>query len=159
MYYCEQVGDINKIILLSPVDMVNRFRSRVKEKYDELINKSRELVTSGKPYEMITDEFSAIKVYSTMAIGCKAYLFKLEENRDISKPLNYKGYVSVIVWTNEHVYSKWNLEYVKERLSMRLKNSKFQFYTVPNATHFYREHEKQISKLIIDSIRNMDKGE
>ncbi len=156
MYYCEQVGDINKIILLSPVDMVNRFRSRVKEKYDELIDKSRELVASGKPYEMVTDEFSAIKVLSTMAVNSKADLFKLEENRDISKPLNYKGNVSVIVGTNEHVYSKWDLDYVKERLQMRLSNAKFQFYTIPNATHFYREHEKQISKLIIDSIRNMD---
>jgi hypothetical protein len=38
------MGDIKKIVLLSPLDMVNRFRSRVNEKYDELIEKSKKLV-------------------------------------------------------------------------------------------------------------------
>ncbi len=40
-YYCEQIGDISKVILLSPADMVNRFRSRVDNQYDELISKSK----------------------------------------------------------------------------------------------------------------------
>ena len=70
-YYCEQIGDIRKLILLSPVDMVSRFRSRVKDQYDELITKSKQLVAEGKPYEMVTEEFSAIKVASTMAKGVK----------------------------------------------------------------------------------------
>jgi len=154
-YYCEQMWDIKKIILLSPLDMINRFRSRVKEQYDELIDISKKLISEWKPYEMITNEFSALKVASTMAIGSKADLFKLEENRDIKKPLNYNGYVSIIVWTNEHVYSWWDMEYVKNRFEKRFKNAKIQFYTVPNSTHNYNEHEKEISKLIIDSIRNM----
>lgn len=154
-YYCEQIWDIRKIILLSPLDMVNRFRSRVKEQYDELIDKSKKLVSEGKPYEMVTNEFSALKIASTMAIGSKADLFKLEENRDIEKPLNYSGYVSIIAGTNEHVYNGWNMEYVRDRFKRRLKNAKLQFYTVPNSTHDYSEHEKEISKLIIDSIRNM----
>ena len=47
------------------------------------------------------------------------------------------------------------MEYVKDRFKRRLKNAKLQFYTVPNSTHDYSEHEKEISKLIIDSIRNM----
>ena len=155
-YYCEQIWDIKKIVLLSPIDMVNRFRSRVKEKYDELIDKSKKLVSEWKPYEMITSEFSALKVASTMAIGSKADLFKLEEDRDIKKPLNYNGYVSIIAWSNEHVYCWWNMEYIKNRFEKRFKNAKMQFYTVPNSTHDYNEHEKQISKLIIDSIRNME---
>ena len=67
-YYCEQIGDISKLILLSPVDMVSRFRHRVGEKYDELIEKSKKLVSDNRPYEMVTNEFSALKVSSTMAI-------------------------------------------------------------------------------------------
>lgn len=154
-YYCEQIGDINKVILLSPVDMVSRFRSRVKDEYNELIAKSKKLVAEGQQYEMVTNEFSAIKVASTMAIGSKADLFKLEENRDIKKPLNYKGFVSIIAGSNEHVYKGWNMDYVQKRLKERFKNAKFQFYVIPNSTHDYNEHEKQISKLIIDSINNM----
>ena len=154
-YYCEQIGDISKLILLSPVDMVSRFRSRVKEKYDELIEKSRELVLSGNPYEMVTSEFSALKVSSTMAIDSKADLFKLEENRDISKPLNYKGFISIIAGSNEHVYKGWNMEYVEERFKKRFKNAKLQFHIIPNSTHDYHNHEKQMSKLIIDSINAM----
>lgn len=154
-YYCEQIGDISKLILLSPVDMVSRFRSRVKEKYDELIEKSKELVLNGAPYEMVTSEFSALKISSTMAIGSKADLFKLEENRDISKPLNYKGFVSIIAGSNEHVYKGWNMEYVEKRLKERFKNANFQFHIIPNSTHDYHNHEKQMSKLIIDSINTM----
>lgn len=154
-YYCEQVGDVNKVILLSPVDMVSRFRSRVKEEYDNLIEKSRKLVQEGNKYEMITDEFSAIKVLSTMSKGCKADLFKLEEDRDISKPLNYSGNVSIIAGTNEHVYKGWDMTYVENRLRKRFSNAKFQFYNVPNATHDYHEHEKQVARIIIDSIINM----
>lgn len=154
-YYCEQIGDINKLILLSPVDMVSRFRSRVKEKYDELINKSKKLVSEGQLYEMVTNEFAAIKVASTMAIGSKADIFKLEEERDITKPLNYKGFVSIIAGSNEHVYKGWDMSYVENRFRKRLKNAKVQFYVVPNSTHDYHEHEKQVSKLIIDSIKNM----
>lgn len=154
-YYCEQIGDINKVILLSPVDMVHRFRSRVKERYNELIEESKRLINENKPYEMVTNEFSALKVASTMAINSKADLFKLEENRNISKPLNYKGFVSIIAGSNEHVYSGWEMSYVEDRLRKRFKNAKFQFYIIPNSTHDYHEHEKQISKLIIDSIKNM----
>lgn len=154
-YYCEQIGDISKLILLSPVDMVSRFRSRVKDKYDELIEKSKELVLSGNPYEMVTSEFSALKVSSTMAIDSKADLFKLEENRDISKPLNYRGFISIIAGSNEHVYKGWDMEYVEERFKKRFKNAKFQFHVIPNSTHDYHEHEKQMSKLIIDSINAM----
>lgn len=154
-YYAEQIGDVNKVILLSPVDMVSRFRSRVKEKYDELIAKSKQLVAEGKPYEMVTNEFSALKVASTMAIGGKADLFKLEEDRDISKPLNYKGYISIIAGSNEHVYKGWDMSYVESRLKERFKNAKFQFHVIPNSTHDYKEHEKEMSKLIIDSINEM----
>ncbi len=154
-YYCEQIGDISKVILLSPVDMVNRFRSRVDNQYDELISKSKKLVEEGKPYEMLTKEYSAIKIASTMSIGSKADLFMLEENRDISKPLNYKGFVSIIAGSNEHVYKGWSMEYVENRLRQRFKNAKFQFHIIPNSTHNYNEHEKQISKLIVDSIKNM----
>lgn len=153
--YAEQIGDINKIILLSPVDMVSRFRFRVKDKYDDIIEQSKLLVKEGKPYEMVTDEFSAIKVASTMAIDSKADLFKLEENRDITKPLNYKGYIAIIAGSNEHVYKGWDMSYVEKRLSERFKNAKFQFHIIPNSTHSYNEHEKQISKLIIDSINKM----
>ena len=154
-YYAEEVGDVRKIILLSPVDMVNRFRSRVHEKYDELIKKSKELVKEGKPYEMVTDEFSALKVSSTMAIGSKADLFKLEEERDIKVPLNYKGYVSIIAGTNEHIYKGWNMNYVEKRFRERYKNAHVDFYTIPNATHDYKEHEKQMARLIIDSLNKM----
>ncbi len=154
-YYCEQIGDISKVILLSPVDMVNRFRSRVDNQYDELISKSKKLVEEGKTYEMLTKEYSAIKIASTMSIGSKADLFMLEENRDISKPLNYKGFVSIIAGSNEHVYKGWSMEYVENRLRQRFKNAKFQFHIIPNSTHNYNEHEKQISKLIVDSIKNM----
>lgn len=155
-YYCEQIGDIQKLILLSPVDMINRFRARVKENYDELVEKSKNLVKAGEEYEMVTDEFSAIKISSTMAKGCKADLFKLEEDRDISRPLNYKGYVSVIAGGNEHVYKGWNLSYVEDRLRKRYKNAKFQFHSIPNSNHAYKEHEKQVAKIIIDSIKNME---
>ena len=88
-------------------------------------------------------------------IQIQADLFKLEENRNITKPLNYDGYVSIIAGTNEHVYNGWSMEYVKDRFEKRFKNAKLQFYTVPNSTHDYSEHEKEISKLIVDSIRNM----
>lgn len=154
-YYCEQIGDINKVILLSPVDMVSRFRFRVKEQYEELVEKSKELVLFGKPYEMVTEEFSALKISSTMAIGSKADLFKLEEERNIDKPLNYKGFVSIIAGSSEHVYKGWNMEYVENRFKERFKNAKFHFYVIPNSTHDYHGHEKQISKLIIDSINAM----
>ncbi len=154
-YYCEQIGDIRKQILLSPVDMVSRFRYRVGESYDVLIDKSKKLVSENKPYEMVTNEFSALKVSSTMAIGSKADLFKLEENRDISRPLNYKGFISIIAGSNEHVYKGWNMEYVEDRLKKRFRNAKFQFHIIPNSTHDYHNHEKQMSKLIIDSINAM----
>ncbi len=104
---------------------------------------------------MLTKEYSAIKIASTMSIGSKADLFMLEENRDISKPLNYKGFVSIIAGSNEHVYKGWSMEYVENRLRQRFKNAKFQFHIIPNSTHNYNEHEKQISKLIVDSIKNM----
>lgn len=155
-YYLEQIGGINKAILLSPVDMVSRFRDRVKEKYDELISKSKKLVQKGKPYEMVTNEFAALKVSSTMAIGSKADLFKLEENRDITNPLNYKGFISIIVGSNEHVYKNWEMSYVEKRLRKRFKNANFQFHIIPNATHNYNTHEKELSKLIIDSLKNME---
>ena len=155
-YYCEQVGDVNKVILLSPVDMVSRFRSRVNEEYDELIEKSKRLVAEGKGDKMVTDEFSALKVSSTMAKGCKADLFKLEKERDISKPLNYSGNISIIAGTNEHVYKGWDMSYVEERLRRRLLNAKVQFYTIPNSAHDYKEHEKQIAKIVIDSILSMN---
>ncbi len=154
-YYLEQIGDINKAILLSPVDMVSRFRYRVKEKYNELVSKSKELVQEGKPYEMVTDEFAALKVATTMAIGSKADLFKLEENRDITKSLNYKGFISIIAGSSEHVYKGWEMSYVENRLKERFKNAKFQFHVIPNSTHDYKFHEKQMSKLIIDSIKLM----
>lgn len=154
-YYCEEIGDVKKIILLSPVDMINRFKSRVEQRYDELIDKSKELVAIKKPYEMVTDEFSALKIATTMAYNCKADLFKLEPNRDITKPLNYKGDVSIIVGSNEHVYKSWDIAYVEERLRKRFKNANFQFYIIPNATHDYITHEKEVSKLIIDSIKVM----
>lgn len=154
-YYCEQVGDIKKVILLSPVDMVSRFRSRVKEEYESLVEKSKKLVEEGKQYEMVTDEFSALKIASTMAKGCKADLFKLEEDRDISRPLNYNGNVAIIVGTNEHVYKGWNISYVENRLKTRFSNAKFKFYTIPNSTHDYSGHEKEMTRLIIDSIMDM----
>lgn len=154
-YYCEQIGDVNKLILLSPVDMVSRFRFRVQEKYNQIIEESKNLVAEGKPYEMVTEEFSALKVISTMAMGSKADLLKLEENRNIEKPLNYKGFVSIIAGSNEHVYKGWHMDYVEKRLAKRFKNAKFQFHVIPNATHYYQEHEKQVSKLIIDSIKKM----
>ena len=154
-YYCEQVGDIRKMILLSPVDMVNRFRSRVSEQYEDLIKKSKKLIKEGNSYEMVTSEFSALKVASTMAINSKADLFKLEANRNIKTPLNFKGYVSIIAGTNEHVYKGWSMDYVEKRLRERYKNAKVQFYTIPNSTHNYKEHEKQISRLIIDSLNKM----
>lgn len=154
-YYSEQVGDVQKIVLLSPVDMVNRFRYRVKDEYDNLIKKSKELVKEGKPYEMVTDEFSALKVASTMAINSKADLFKLEEERNIKTPLNFKGYVSIIAGTSEHVYKGWSMDYVENRLKERYKNAKVQFYTIPNSTHDYKEHEKQVARLIIDSLNKM----
>lgn len=154
-YYCEQIGDIDKVILLSPVDMVNRFRSRVGEQYEELIEKSKHLVDCQKPYEMVTKEFSAIKIASTMAIGSKADLFKLENERNIEKPLNYKGFVSIIVGSSEHVYNGWDMSYVENRLRKRFQNAKVQFHVIPNSTHDYHEHEKQMSKLIVDSIRKM----
>ncbi|MCI9063085.1 MAG: NUDIX domain-containing protein [Clostridia bacterium] len=154
-YYCEQVGDVQKVILLSPVDMVNRFKSRVKDKYDELIEKSKKLVAEGKGYEMVTNEFSALKIATTMAKGSKADLFKLEEDRDISTPLNYKGYISIIAGSSEHVYKGWDLSYVEKRLKERFKNAKFQFHTIPNSDHAYSEHEKQMAREIINSIRNM----
>ena len=155
-YYCEQVGDIKKVILLSPVDMVNRFKSRVNEQYDELIKKSKTLVKEGKPYEMVTNEFSALKISTTMAKNSKAELFKLEEDRNIKMPLNFKGHVSIIVGTSEHVYKGWTMEYVEKRLRERYKNAKVQFYTIPNSNHDYKEHEKQVSRLIIDSLNKME---
>ena len=135
--------------------MVNRFKSRVHEEYDNLIMKSKELVKEGKPYEMVTNEFSALKVASTMAKGSKADLFKLEEDRDIKTPLNFNGYVSIIAGTSEHVYKGWDMDYVADRLRKRYVNAKVQFYTIPNSTHEYNEHEKQIARLIIDSLNNM----
>lgn len=154
-YYSEEVGDINKVILLSPVDMINRFKSRVKDRYDELIDKSKKLLLEGKGDEMVTDEFSAQKIATTMSKNSKADLFKLEEERDIKRPLNYKGYISIIVGSNEHVYKDFSIEYIKNRLKERYKNAKFQFHIIPNSTHDYKEHEKQMAKLVIDSIKNM----
>lgn len=154
-YYSEVVGDINKIVLLSPVDMVSRFRSRVGDNYQNIIVQSKKLVALGKKYEMVTEEFSAIKVASTMAIGSKADLFKMEEDRDISIPLNYKGNVSVVVGSNEHVYKGWDMFYIDARLRARFKNAKYQVHVIPNSTHDYHGYEKQMAKLVIDSINNM----
>jgi len=129
-YYSEVVGDINKIVLLSPVDMVSRFRSRVGDNYQNIIVQS-------------------------MAIGSKADLFKMEEDRDISIPLNYKGNVSVVVGSNEHVYKGWDMFYIDARLRARFKNAKYQVHVIPNSTHDYHGYEKQMAKLVIDSINNM----
>ena len=42
-----------------------------------------------------------------------------------------------------------------DTIKQRFKNAKFQFYTIPNSTHDYNEHEKQIARIIVDSVRNM----
>lgn len=154
-YYCNKIGGINKIVLIAPVDMVSRFRSRVKDRYDELIQKSKECVESGNPYEMVTDEFSAIKVYSTMAVGTNSDIFKLEEDRISNKPLNYTGSVSIIVGTDDHCYKYWNINYVQETLKNQFANAKFSFHIIPNANHMFKGYEKQLSRNIVESIVNM----
>lgn len=87
--------------------------------------------------------------------GSEQFFRLHRKNRDITKPLNYKRYISIIAGSNEHVYKGRNISYVQKRLSERFKNANLQFYVIPNSTHDYKEHEKEMSKLIIDSIKKM----
>lgn len=155
-YYCNMIGDVNKVILISPVDMVNRFRSRVGDRYDELVAKSEELVKEGKPYEMVTEEFSAIKVYSTMRINSKADILKMEKERTKNYTIPYKGKVAVIVGSNDHCYQKWGIPYVEEVLQKEFQHANFYFHIVPNANHMYKDHEKQLAGIMMEALKEME---
>lgn len=155
MYYCNVVGDINKIILVAPADMINRFRSRVNNNYNELIEKSKKLVKEGKTDTMVTDEFSALKIVSTMAIGSKADIFKLE-NKQKNKPLPYIENVSIIVGSDDHCNKKWGVDYLKTKMEENFANAKLQFYIVPNANHMFKNHEKELARYIVESYLKME---
>ena len=156
MHYCNMIGDIDKVILISPADMINRFRSRVGEQYEELIEKADLLVKEGKPYEMVTEEFSAIKIATTMKINSNADIFKMEENRTDRKQLSYKGQVSIITGTHDHCYKNWTMEYVEKVLRKDFENAKVQFYVIPNANHMFKNYEKQLARTMIESLNKMN---
>ena len=149
--YCINNNDVSKIILISPVDMVLRFKARVKDKYDQYIKKAIKLVKSNNPYQMITDEFSALKVATTMCYNNPSDILRLEDDRE-EYILNYNGEVSVLVGTEDHTSRDFGMEYLNKKLTKRFENSNYNFYSIEGADHLFNGYEDDLANLIVKCV-------
>ncbi len=145
---------ISKIILMSPVDMIFRFRERVHEKYDHFISQAKTELENGNGDKMLTDEFSAKKIYTTFRIGSTADTIAIEEERT-DRVLDYSGSVEIIKGTSDHVYGTYSTEYVDEALRHEFKNAKLEIHNIQNANHAYKGCEKQVSTLLANSVEKL----
>lgn len=151
--YVEKIGGVDQIILVSVVDMINRFRSRVGKKYDSLIKKAKDFVKMGYPTEMITDEFSALKVATTMAPGSSGDIIQFEEGRSFTRQLSFKGKVAVICGTEDHVYKGFDLDYIHKCLEYQFCNAtNLKFFIVNGANHMFAGYEKQLASHILEVL-------
>lgn len=154
--YCQNYKDIDKIVLLSPVDMILRFKNRVKDRYNEYVNKANELVAADKPYELLTDEFSAIKIATTMEYNTPSDILRLENNRD-NYIIDYNGHVSVVVGTDDHCSKDFGMEYLNVKLSQRFQKAKYTFHTIEGANHSFHNYEDTLATIIAKCIQKMIK--
>ena len=152
--YARNNKEIDKIILLSPVDMVFRFKARVKDKYDDYINLAKSKIEEGMGLEMLTEEFSAQKIYSTFRYGGKADTLAIEENRK-NRILDYYGHIDIIKGTSDHVYGDYSKEYIDEVFAHEFSNAILEIKNIVNADHNYKGFEKQAAALLTDSIVKM----
>jgi pimeloyl-ACP methyl ester carboxylesterase len=151
--YASQIGGIDKIILVSPVDMLARFRARVGDRFDSLVALAKKNVAAGKPNELITEEFSSIKVATSFVYDSDADIFRLEQNR-AARQLNFHGRVAIIQGTADHTISKdWTAEYLEDKFRKTFANAKkFDMKIIPNAEHLFKGNEKQLARAIADII-------
>jgi hypothetical protein len=84
----------------------------------------------------------------------KADIFKLENNQK-NKTLPYSENVSIIVGSDDHCNEKWGVDYLKTKMEENFANAKLQFYVVPNANHMFKNHEKELSRYIVESYLKM----
>ena len=153
--FVEKIGGINNIILVSAVDMVARLRARVKENYDVVIEQSRQAVNSGDQYRLITPEFSAIRILSTMAQGSSGDILQFEESRAFKKKLGYKGKVVVVAGIEDHVYKDFDFAHIKRCFDYQFSNAKqFDFVLADGADHMFRGKETELAKLIAKYSQN-----
>ncbi len=154
--YALKNKSIDKIVLMSPVDMVFRFRERVHEKYDYFINLAKLETENGNGDKMLTNEFSAKKIYTTFRYGSSADTIAIEENRK-NRVLDYTGKIEIIKGTQDHVYGNYSTEYVDETLKNEFKNANLAIYNIKNANHAYKGYEKQASALLAKSVEKLMK--
>ena len=129
--------------------MVNRLRSRVKENYDLVIEQSRQAVNSGDQYQLITPEFSAIRILSTMAQGSSGDILQFEESRAFKKKLGYKGKVVVVAGSEDHVYKGFDFGHIKKCFDYQFSNAKqFDFILTDGADHMFKGKENELADLI-----------
>ena len=134
--------------------MIFRFRERVHEKYDHFISQAKTELENGNGDKMLTDEFSAKKIYTTFRIGSTADTIAIEEERT-DRVLDYSGSVEIIKGTSDHVYGTYSTEYVDEALRHEFKNAKLEIHNIQNANHAYKGCEKQVSTLLANSVEKL----
>jgi len=158
LYYTKIHGDIRKIILISLVDFVLRFRDRTGFRFDKLVAKATLNVEKGKPDNMITKDYSSLKVASACRPDCNADILVLDELRDV-KPLNFDGQVGVIIGTKDEMHNGISLDYMQDRIRQTLPNADTDIRLVPNAEHMFKGYEKQLARAILEIIRDFEKDD
>lgn len=152
--YALKHKEINKVILVSPVDMVFRFRERVKDKFDYYIDLAKQKLEEGKPYEMLTSEFSALKIYTTFRYGGLGDTLAIEEHR-LQRVLDYSGFIRIIKGTSDHVYGNYSTEYVDNAFKNEFKNANLKIVNITNANHAFKGYEKQCATYLFDAVNDL----
>ena len=147
--------NINNIVLMSPVDMIFRFKARVKEKYDEFIELAKQCVENGEGTKLLTDEFSAQKIWSTFRCGGLSDTIAFEEER-ANRVLDYNGNVVVIKGTSDHVYSNYkhnySPEYIDNVLKKEFSKANLVIRNIVNANHGFKGYAKYAAQLLSEEI-------
>ena len=158
MNYALKNKDIKNIVIMSPIDAVFRFKARVGIEYDRYISLAKDKVLAGQGYDMLTNEFSALKIYSTYREGCDADTIAYEEGR-CDKVLDYDGDVVIIKGTKDHVYGNYSPAYVDEAFRKQFSKANLAIFNIPNADHSYKGYSKVSAKLLADSIERLLKND
>ncbi len=152
--YAIKNKEIDKIVLMSPVDMIFRFRERVHEEYDHFIALAKKEVENGNEDVMLTEEFSAKKIYTTFRYGSPADTIAIEEDRK-NRLIEYTGNVEIIKGTHEHVYGNYSTEYVNDALKHEFQKANLTISDIKNANHMYKGYEKQAATMLANSIERL----
>lgn len=152
--YAIKHKEIKKIILVSPVDMVFRFRERVHNDFDYYINLAKQKLDEGKPFEMLTSEFSALKIYSTFRYGGAGDTLAIEPDR-LNRVIDYSGDITIIKGTSDHVYGTFSTEYVDNAFKNEFKNANLKIVNIENANHSFSGYEKQCATNLYEAVKDL----